>query len=81
MSRFPNVSTRKPQKFHARKFLAAQSRWNIKNHGHTFLMWTDCVHTENNKKLTDWDQVLMKTEQIENLIQSKKVFYGLKWKR
>ena len=44
-------------------------------------MWTDCVHTDNNKKLTDWDQVLMKTEQIENLIQSKKVFYGLKWKR
>ena len=35
-----------------------------------------CVHIENDKKFTNWNQILMKTENFENIIQSEKVFDG-----
>ena len=28
----------------------------------SFHIFTDCLHIENDKKFTDWDQILMKTE-------------------
>ena len=35
-----------------------------------------CVHIENDKKFTNWNQILMKTENFKKIIQSEKVFDG-----
>lgn len=37
----------------------------------------DCIHSGNNKKFTDWFQILVETEYFEN-IQSENVFYRFK---